>query len=86
MNSRCFVTGVSLVGCDLHVADAYYGIYSVDVYTNEMTSLVVPDTISPKIGYANDLCISSHNKFIYFANTTSKYTLTSIVSFLLEGN
>ena len=80
-----FVSGLRLLQNNLYVADANFGIYSVNLNTNDVTSLVAPNAISPKIGLADDLCISKDQKFIYFTDGSSKYSLAEMAYYLLEG-
>jgi len=80
-----FILGLRLVQEKLFVADAYYGIYSVNLISNDVTSLVSPRAITPNIGFANDLCVSNDNKIVYFTDVSSKYSMTTMISSFLEG-
>ena len=77
--------GVRLRGDTLFVADAVYGLYSVNLNSRKVTLLVSPDSIDPPLGFADDLCLSKDGHFIYFSDASSKYTYYSVGHFILEG-
>ena len=77
--------GLRLVQDMLYVADAYYGIYSLNLTSKDVTSIVGPNAIIPKISYPDDLYISKDETFIYFTDVSSKHSFATIMPFFLEG-
>ena len=69
----------------LYVADAVYGVYSVNLMTKVVTSLVAPDALTPRIGLADDLCLFKDENFIYFSDVSSKYSISEVGSQILAG-
>ena len=69
----------------LYVADAFYGMYSINLKTNVVTSLVAPDDVTPRLGLADDLYVTKDGQFLYFSDVSSKYGYHDIVPLTLEG-
>ena len=57
----------------------------MNLNSNDVTSLMAPNSVSPKIGFADDLCVSKDRRFLYFTDASSKYSLATMMPFFLEG-
>ena len=79
------ILGIRLVEDKLYAADERFGIYSVNLNDKTMTSLVAPDDVSPKLGFANDLCLTEDKRFIYFTDVSSKYSAETLMTYMIEG-
>lgn len=64
--------GLRIIGDVLYVADANHGVYSVNIVTQEVTSLVALDSVDPPLGFPNDLCLAKDGKTIYFTDSISR--------------
>ena len=80
-----FLLGMRLVQDTLYVADANYGIYTVDIKSGEITTLLTPESITPRLGFTNDLSITKNGEVIYFSDSSSKYSVLHLVHYMLEG-
>ena len=80
-----FFSGLRLIGGTLFVADANYGIYSVNIKNGEIFLLVTPDIIEPNLKFVDDLSITSDGNYIYFSDGSAKHSLDGLLNIFLEG-
>ncbi|CAK8683939.1 unnamed protein product [Clavelina lepadiformis] len=63
--------GLRLRGDTLYVADANYGIYTVNARSGKVETLVKVNDVNPSLRIADDLDITRDGKFIYFSDLSA---------------
>jgi len=69
----------------LYVAEAFSGIYSVNMKKGDVSLLVSISDVQPEMKFPDDLVLTKDGKLLYFSDASATYTIDNVVYMLLEG-
>jgi len=70
----------------LYVAEAFSGIYSVNIKNGDMSLLVSISDFQPEMKFPDDLVLTKDGNLLYFSDGSEVYTLENMMYMVLEGN
>lgn len=77
--------GFRIVRDELFIADAYCGIYSVNLTDKSRKSIVDPNDADPSMKFVNDLTVTEDGQVIYFTDTSTKWHIDAFALEIAEG-
>jgi len=77
--------GIEYFDDALLVADAIFGIYSLNLTTGDRKVLVEIDRVNPPLKHPSDLTITADGKSLYFSDASTKFNVLNSIYINLEG-
>nr|XP_039254804.1 adipocyte plasma membrane-associated protein-like [Styela clava] len=78
------IMGLRLFNSKLFFADAYQGIFVIDILTKEWKKIVGFGDVNPNLMFANDLTITADGSTIYFTDTSEKWDYKGAAYSIIE--
>lgn len=78
--------GLRLQGNQLYVADAYQGIFAIDLDSNTWEKIVGANDVIPQLMFADDLVLNSDGTKLYFTDMSEKWPYNEMAYSVVEGD
>jgi len=69
----------------LYVAEAFSGIYSVNIKNGDVSLLVSISDFQPEMKLPDDLVLTKDGNLLYFSDASATYTIETMIYMALEG-